>query len=124
MGKRIFFVACFLVSFAAVSVASPASSTKKAAAGKRSDTLTYVGCLQSEGHGQQLVLTKVAGKDAPRARSWKTAFMTKRPVDVEVIGVRGVKLREYVGHTVRVTGRRAGHQLHAESVTAVTNSCF
>ncbi len=125
MGKRIFLVVCLIVGFAAESVASPAAAGKsKGTSVKQPETVSYVGCLRSADRGQQFTLTRVAGRDVPRARSWKTAFITTRTADIEVIGVRGVKLDQYVGHTVRITGRRTGHRVHAESVNSMTNSCF
>lgn len=125
MGKRIFLIVCLLVWVASETVASPAAAkTSKSSAMKRPEPVSYVGCLRSADRGQQFVLTNVAGRDVPRGRSWKTAFITTRTVNFEVIGVRGVKLREYVGHTVRITGQRDGHRVHAEAVKSVANSCY
>jgi hypothetical protein len=125
VGKRIFLIVCLLVWVASESVASPAAKAiSKGSAVKQAEPVSYVGCLRSTDRGQQFVLENVAGRDVPRARSWKTAFITRKTVTIEVIGVRGVKLREYVGHTVRVTGQRTGHRVHAEAVKSMTNSCF
>ena len=124
MGKRIFLIVCLLVWVASESVASPAAkATSKESAMKAPTPISYVGCLRAD-RGQQFVLTNIASKDVPRARSWKTVFITTHPADLEVIGVRGVKLREYVGHTVRVTGQRNGRRVHAEDVRSVANSCY
>lgn len=125
MGKRIFLVVCFLVWAASETVAVPAAkATSKGSRVKPPEPVSYVGCLRAPDRGQQFVLTNVAGKDVPRSRSWKTVFITTRRADIEVVGLRGVKLREFVGHTVRVTGQRNGHRIHAEAVKSVANSCY
>ncbi|HMD36525.1 MAG TPA: hypothetical protein VKH42_16245, partial [Vicinamibacterales bacterium] len=58
----------------------PAASSAKAAA----STATMTGCLQAD--GSKFMLTKVEGANAPKARNWKTAYVTKTTKDVEVVG--------------------------------------
>src|SRR5512132_3961909 len=103
VGRRIFAVACVILVFAAAPLAgSKGRSDSKGRVVGQSDAVSYVGCLRAD-HGQKFVLTDIGGKNAPRARSWKTGFITRRAVDVEVVGTKGVKLKDHVNHTVQIT---------------------
>lgn len=123
MGRKIFAVVCVLLIFAAapLAAASKRSDSKGRVVGV-SDTVTYVGCLRAD-HGQKFVLTDIGGKNPPKARSWKTAFIGKRAVDVEVVGTKGMKLKDHVNHTVQITGHKNGNHVNAESLKMVGATC-
>jgi hypothetical protein len=105
----------------AVAVASkkPSSTDAKPAAADS----TYVGCLRSEGDGQKLVLTEVGGKDVPQSRNWKTMFVTKKSAKLEVRPAGTLALRQHVGQTVQVSGRRVDDRIAARSVKVVGATC-
>ncbi len=123
VARKIFAVACVLLVFAAapLSGASGRNNSKGRVVGQ-SDAVTYVGCLRSE-HGQKFMLTDIGGKNAPKARSWKTGFITKRSVDVEVVGTKGLKLKDHVNHTVQITGHKNGNHVNAESMKMIGATC-
>jgi hypothetical protein len=84
---------------------------------------TYVGCLRSEEDGRKLVLTEVGGRDVPQSRNWKTMFVTKRAAKLEVRPAGTLALRQHVGQTVQVSGRRVDDRLAARSVKVVGTTC-
>lgn len=98
----------------------PAAASQRAS--KSSDTATYVGCLRTENDGKKYVLTEVGGPDAPKSRSWKTAFVTKKASKLEVVAP-GLRLRDQVGQTVQVTGRRSEKVIRAEKIRVVGSTC-
>lgn len=124
MRRSIFAVVCILFVFAAAPLGSPAPPAKaKSKVVVKTTTVTYVGCLRSEDRGQRFMLTDITGPNAPRARSWKTAFIMKRDVDVHVVPARGIRLREHVGKMVRITGPRDGREVHAQRLSYAGASC-
>jgi hypothetical protein len=123
VGRKIFAVACVLLVFAATELAGASKGPEsKGRVVGQSDSVTYVGCLRSE-HGQKFLLTDIGGKNAPKGRSWKTAFIGKHAVDIEVIGNKGTKLKDHVNHTVQITGRKDGDRVTAHSVKFVGATC-
>lgn len=123
MGRKIFAVACVILVFAAAPLTgAPSRTESKGRVVGVSDTVTYVGCLRAD-HGQKFMLTDIGGKNAPKARSWKTGFILKRPANVEVVGTKGMKLKDHVNHTVQVTGHKSGGHVNAESLKLVGSTC-
>lgn len=125
MARRIFATVFILLVFAAAAVSSPAKAgaKSKGTSARNVDMVTYVGCLRVADHGQRFVLEDISGPNAPRGRSWKTGFIMKRTIDMEVQPTRGLKLRENVGRLVRITGRRQGDALFARSVSFAGATC-
>ncbi|MBI2220614.1 MAG: hypothetical protein HYU53_05345 [Acidobacteria bacterium] len=124
MAKRLFATVFILLVFAAAAVSSPApAKASKRAVADRGEVVTFVGCLRSADHGARFMLTDITGPNAPRARSWKTGFITRRSVSMTVTSGRSIKLRDSVGKLVRITGRRAGDDLHAESLAFAGAIC-
>lgn len=123
MARRIFATVLIVFVFAAVAVSSPAPAKSKGIAASQESMVTYVGCLRVADHGDRVMLTDIGGPNAPRARTWKTGFITKRPISMEVMPVRGMRLRDNVGRLVRVTGRRSGDDLYAQSITFAGATC-
>ena len=84
---------------------------------------TYVGCLRSEDDGRRLVLTEVGGANVPQSRNWKTMFVTKKSGKLEVRPAGTLALRQHVGQTVQVSGRRVDDRLAARSIKVVGSTC-
>jgi hypothetical protein len=101
------------------STAKPAATTtaKTAAPGS-----SLTGCLQND--GDHFKLTNLPDGQAPKARNWKTAYVTKSSKDVEVTGAANLKLKDHVGHKVTITGTRDGDtRVKATSLKMVANRC-
>jgi hypothetical protein len=83
---------------------------------------TIFGCLQRSNESYRL--TDTDGIGAPKARSWKTAFLKKGTASVEVVdpGNR-VRLSSHVGHRVGITGMLSDKQLQARSIRKISSSC-
>jgi hypothetical protein len=102
------------------STAKPAATTSAKTAVPASSSLT--GCLQND--GDHFKLTDLPEGQAPKARNWKTAYVTKSTKDVEVTAASTVKLKDHVGHKVTITGTRDGDtHVKATSVKMVAKSC-
>ena len=123
MARRIFATVFILVVFAAAAVSSPATAKSGKGKADAGGMVTYVGCLRVADGGDAFLLTDISGPNAPRGRSWKTGFVTKRAIDMELTAERGVKLRQNVGRLVRVTGRRSGRELTAQSIVWAGATC-
>src|SRR5262245_34178956 len=102
------------------STAKPAATTTSKTAIPSSSSLT--GCLQHD--GDHFKLTNLPEGQAPKARNWKTAYVTKSTKDVEVTAASSVKLKDHIGHKVTITGTRDGDtHVKATSVRMVAKSC-
>jgi phosphate-selective porin len=98
--------------------AAPAVKATAKAAGPASLT----GCLQNDdGHFK---LTDLPDGQAPKARNWKTAYVTKSSKDIEVVGAANLKLKDHVGHKVTVVGTRdSATRVKATSLKMVASRC-
>lgn len=87
------------------------------------NSITLTGCLEAD--GRKFVLTDLEGKQAPKGRSWKTGFITKRTKAVEVVGnSSSVKLGDHLGHRVSVVGVKDGDtHVRARSIKQLATSC-
>ena len=98
--------------------AAPAKAAPAVPAG----SITLTGCLEAD--GRKYMLTDLEGAQAPKGRSWKTAFVTKRSKDVQVTPSSSVKLGDHLGHKVSVVGVRNGDtHLQARSIKQLAASC-
>ena len=69
------------------------------------NTVTMIGCLESDGSNYRLA--DVQGNLAPKGRSWKTGFVTKKTKNIDLVGVpASLKLQDHVGRKVSVSGLR------------------
>jgi hypothetical protein len=101
------------------STAKPAATTSAKAATPGS---SLTGCLEND--GDHFKLTNLPEGQAPKARNWKTAYVTKSTKDIEVTGATSLKLKDHVGHKVTITGTRDGDtHVKATSVKMVAKSC-
>ncbi|MFL6280337.1 MAG: hypothetical protein ACJ731_09510, partial [Vicinamibacterales bacterium] len=84
--------------------------------------VTIFGCLERSNETYRL--TDTDGTDAPKARSWKSAFLKKGAATVEVVdpGNRA-RLSSHVGHRVGVTGTLSERQLQVRSIRRISSSC-
>jgi len=109
------------------SVATPASAWPLLGPTEKVDVqtsaVTITGCLDLDDEGFRLKDT--AGVDAPKSRSWKSGFLTKRTAPIELLDAdNSVKLSTYVGHRVAATGTLVDREMQVRSVRRVTTgSC-
>jgi hypothetical protein len=87
------------------------------------ESVTLTGCLRAD--GAKYRLTDLHGNQAPKGRSWKTAFITKNTKDVEIVSTSaGPKLKEHVGKVVTLVGVRKGEtHMQAKSIKQIGASC-
>jgi len=100
-----------------------ALAAEKKVAAKSTQSVTLTGCLRAD--GSKYMLTDLKGTEAPKGRTWKTAFITKSTKNVEVVSnSSGPKLKEHVGRQVTVVGVRDGSaHVRASSIKRVAASC-
>jgi hypothetical protein len=84
--------------------------------------VTITGCLDQD--DDKFKLKDTIGADAPKSRSWKSGFLRKRAASLEVVDA-GNKLRlpNYVGNSVSVTGIIVDREMQVHSVRRITASC-
>jgi hypothetical protein len=69
------------------------------------NSVTMIGCLESDGNNYRLA--DVQGNLAPKGRSWKTGFVTKKTKNIDLVGApSSLKLKDHVGRKVSVSGLR------------------
>jgi len=95
----------------------------KPAAKTAAESVTLTGCLHAD--GGKYMLTDLKGTQAPKGRSWKTAWITKSTKNVQVVSSSsGPKLKDHIGHQVTLTGVRNGEtHMQARSIKHVAASC-
>jgi len=88
----------------------------------RTAPVTVFGCLERS--SSSFRLTDTDGVDAPKARSWKTAFLKKGSASIEVVdpGNR-LRLASHVGQRLSVTGTLADRQMQVRSIRRISASC-
>jgi len=97
---------------------APAARTTTRVSGA---SVTITGCLeQDEG---TFWLKDVSGEDAPKTRSWKSGFLTKRSSPVALVdGANALRLSSHVGQRVALTGTLVDREMRARSIR-VAGSC-
>ncbi len=84
--------------------------------------VTITGCLERD--GEAFWLKDTSGADAPKSRSWRTGFLTRRSTRVELVDAGlTLKLSAHVGERVAATGTLADREMHARSVRRVAGAC-
>ena len=96
--------------------AAKAAPAKVAVAPVDPNSVTMIGCLESDGVNYRLA--DVQGSQAPKGRSWKTGFVTKKTKPIDLVGVSStLNLKDNVGRKVSVVGVKDGEtHLKARSV--------
>jgi hypothetical protein len=72
---------------------------------------------------QDFRLTDTEGADAPKSRSWRSAFLQKRPAPVSLDALGSFPLKSDVGKRVAATGVLSGQALTLHSLRVVGTSC-
>ena len=109
---------------AAPAKAVPAKTVPAKAAGEQVEpgSITLTGCLEAD--GRKYMLTDLEGAQAPKGRSWKTGFVTKKSKDVELVATSSLKLGDHIGHKVSVVGIRDDDtHLKARSIKQLAGAC-
>jgi len=84
--------------------------------------VTITGCLERS--DEAFRLTDTTGMNAPTARSWKSAFLKKRPAPIDVVeGGKRLNFASHVGQRVSLTGTLEAHEMRAGSLRRVASSC-
>ncbi len=104
------------------SAAAPSASAVPGSSSALSATVTVAGCLERSDKGFRLKNT--SGADAPKSRSWKTGFFTKRSASIDLSDQRGsAYLAEHLGERVSVTGALIDREIIVHSLRSVSASC-
>jgi len=102
---------------------APARASVSAAAAAQAP-VTITGCLEMSVDQDQFRLTDTEGADAPKSRSWKSAFLKKRPAPVTLVEPpEAAPLQTHVGQRVAATGLLSSHELRVRSLKVVASSC-
>ena len=103
----------------AKAVPAKAAPAKVAVAPIDPNSVTMIGCLESDGVNYRL--SDVQGNLAPKGRSWKTGFVTKKTKNIDLVGASStLNLKDNVGRKVSVIGVKDGEtQLKARSVKQI-----
>jgi hypothetical protein len=84
--------------------------------------VTIAGCLERD--DETFRLKDTSGADAPRSRSWKSAFLKKGSAPVEVVDAsKRMKLTNHVGQRVSVTGTLSDGEMQIRSLRRIAASC-
>jgi len=86
--------------------------------------VTLTGCLETSVNRDEFRLSDAAGVDAPRSRTWRTAFLTKRSTPVALVespDPHGMLVQ--VGKRVEATGQLVDREMKVSSVRVVSNTC-
>jgi hypothetical protein len=84
--------------------------------------VTLTGCLEKDNDVFKLKDTE--GENAPQSRSWKTAFIKKRPATITVTDAsHRWKLDKHLGERIAVTGPMADREMQVRSLSRVATSC-
>jgi len=114
-------VSSAIVDVSPVTAAKPEADASKTGAANVAP-VTISGCLERADDTYRLSDTDGAG--APKARSWKTAFLKKGAATVDLVdpGNR-VRLSSHVGQRVSVAGTLSEKQLQVKSIRKISTSC-
>jgi hypothetical protein len=84
--------------------------------------VTIAGCLERD--DETFRLKDTSGEDAPRSRSWKSAFLKKGAAPVDVVdATKRLKLTNHVGERVSVTGTLSDGEMQIRSLRRIAASC-
>jgi hypothetical protein len=86
--------------------------------------VTITGCLEISVDQDEFRLTETDGVDAPRSRSWRTGFLTKRAAPVALVEPPDrLALQTHVGRRVAATGLLTSHDLRVSALRVVGPAC-
>jgi hypothetical protein len=102
-----------------VSLASDADLEATGFVGPVPEVVTLTGCLERS--DKQLRLSDTSGTKAPRSRSWKSGFLTKRSASVIVLPASNrMDLSKHLGHRVTVTGPLIDREMRVRTLRRVS----
>ena len=108
-------------------VRKPVSNTSAAgpadtASVSKAPAMTITGCL--ERNDAAYWIKDASGADAPKSRSWKSGFLKKSPAPIGVVDAsHALRLGDYVGRRVSLTGTLIDRQMQARSLRRLASSC-
>ena len=115
-------IAAIFVCAINASVVAGAATKAKSKSNAAAHSVTVAGCLEQDEDAFRL--TDTAGPQAPKERSWKTAYLTRRNTDLGVRdAAKKLKLKSHVGHRVSLTGTVVDREMRAASVRHLAASC-
>ena len=83
---------------------------------------TIVGCLTFD--DGEYRLKDATGTDAPKSRSWKSGFLTKRSARIDVVDSnQSLGLAGHVGQRVEIAGTLLEREMQARSLRQLAASC-
>jgi hypothetical protein len=86
--------------------------------------VTITGCLEISVDGDRFRLTDTEGANAPKARSWRSGFLKKRPAPIELVELADPPTaRTYVGKRVVATGPVENREMRVRSLQASGTAC-
>jgi hypothetical protein len=86
--------------------------------------VTLTGCLEMSVDRAEFRLSDTDGVDVPKARSWRTAFLTKRSTPVALVEAPDPHvLQIQVGKRVAATGQLTDREMKVSSIRVVGSSC-
>jgi hypothetical protein len=83
--------------------------------------VTITGCLERNDGASRL--KDATGAEAPKSRSWRTGFLTRRSATIDLEAAGGVTLAPHVGQRLALTGTLEEHEMRVRSVQPVAASC-
>ena len=85
-------------------------------------TTTVAGCLTFDDGSYRL--KDATGTEAPKSRSWKSGFLKKNTVTIDIVDARhSLSLPSYVGQRVEVGGTLLEREMQAHSLQRLAESC-
>jgi len=108
---------------AAAETAAPLASRELTSTARNVAPLTTItGCLELD--KQTFRLKDTSGGDAPRSRSWRSGFLKKRSLPIEIVGATdALGLPSHVGQRVAATGVLTNRELQVHSLQQMAASC-
>jgi hypothetical protein len=90
--------------------------------GPRPAVVTLTGCLARSDN--EFRLKDASGLNAPKSRSWKSGFLTKRSAQISIVPASGeLPLSKHVGERVTVSGTLIDRELKVRTLRRVSSSC-
>jgi hypothetical protein len=84
--------------------------------------VTITGCLERSDN--QFRLNDTSGTDAPKSRSWKSGFLTRRSASVTVVpDSNDMQLSKHVGQRVTVTGPLNDRVMLVKTIRRLSTPC-
>lgn len=112
-----------VIAPAATTSASPAAPAAAADTSGSTD-VTITGCLEIATDGKRFRLTDTEGAGVPKARSWRSGFLKKRPAPIELVGLGDPPTaKQFVGQRVVATGPVEDREMQVRSLQAAGGAC-